>query len=126
MKASFDHVNKASYGSSRSCGSNQRLHTGHTRYLIPNTTVQLAPTGLGGPATPLLVKERHAATLASVADVTNPCRTDRARVRAGLSAGNDPSNAVQVEAGQRAQQRFARQKPYGRRYPTEFVNASQL
>jgi len=63
-----------------------------------------------------LEEKRHSCVDAAVPDAGDPGWIGRAPTWPGLSACDDPADAVQVKALQRADQRLAGQEPDGRRH----------
>src|SRR5215211_4726420 len=94
------------------CRYSQRPPTSREGKLVPGPPVQFATARLGRESAPLLEEEGDARAEAPVADVPSPLRVHGAMPRPALPAHDDPANAGQVQAVQRANQGLAGEKPH--------------
>src|SRR4051794_24791679 len=76
-------------------------------HLVPGAAVESPPAGFRGRAAPLLEEVRHPRRQACVAQLRGPRWVHRAGTRPRLAAGDNPSDAVEVEFVQRPEQRLA-------------------
>lgn len=74
--------------------------------LAPLALAKLATTRLWPQPTPLLEEEGHVRCDALISDRARPFGLDRAGAGAAFAADDDPVDAVEVEVGNRANQRF--------------------
>src|SRR6185295_2816667 len=72
-------------------------------HLIPLLTIEKPASGLWRRPAPLLEEERHALVDAAITKFVQPLDPHRAMPRAGVAAGNQPSDPVQPEPLERTQ-----------------------
>ena len=100
------------------------------RHLVPCPALKLATSALLVDATPLLEEKGDLRAPALVADAQHPLSVHRPRSRSRLSAYDDPVDPVEIQAPQRAQERFLTLQPHMLELPlrwkkpqTVFVNS---
>ena len=81
------------------------------RKLIVGAAVERAAGLVLACAAPLLEEEGHPLRAALTTDVDDPISKHRSRVRAALSADDDPVDSAQVERAEIGQQRLDGQEP---------------
>ena len=92
---------------SRRLSVGQGLRPGH---FVPGASLQFAPRPLLLDASPLLEEEWNLGRLTLVANLGDPLAFHRSGARARLAAHDHPTDAAQVEVGQRAEQGLKRQE----------------
>src|SRR6266536_3550356 len=79
--------------------------------LVPGPTVQQPTASLRSTAPDLLEEQRDPKPNAAVTDITHPAKVQWPVVRTALPADDDPVDAGQVQARQRAKQRLQAEEP---------------
>lgn len=107
------------------------INTGTDRFdqrgpLVPFSSVQLSPTRLRRPPSPLLEKEGNALRFALAQNVLHPGFVHRARSGSAFAADDHPVNSCEIDRAEGANQRLDGQKANGRSCLRDVLDTRKL